>query len=605
MVVSSAVKVAQFIGRYIRLMEAFPDCGLALLLGIGQVFDFYCYTACVLFSVNPAMLFRRSWGLEASQSGGLGRPQSGGFDTSRASVTSSSSQSGLFYDKSAPSGLREYPSLVEMCQRVKDSMDSGQFGSSILFSGKNIKNQQPPKPPPLPPSPSALTSGLTSGLTSITLGGRSSIIQPRASEPESISKNAANMARAATDTTQASDAAAVAGSSYGSASPPAVAAAAGLAGIAAGLASRVKSSGLLSPSSRRAVAPSSRRRAKVAHNATPSLKRDPSDYSPRAAAAAAAATGYSRASSLFGSLVGGTSSAAIQAANALAPPRMPSIVRLNSKVDLKSRMNSAGYNERLNSAESVVFIVRCLRAMDRRLRKAAKASGPDVEERLTVFQKYTYNICFELRKLMYRTTSALFIDTRGLKKGVGSCNWNMNELTSRNNGYVDLLVSHFKDSLAVVGAHGALPLHIERLALREAVRHMMESLVALYGSIKKCTTEGRASMSLDLNVLKSQIERLCPQHLRPLPQWQYVMDFVKAYYLPEDDLCKWVASHPSYSLSQYRNLASVGPGAGMRSKRREKLLGRIEAVFRGGEFARKLRAMEAERKQQDKVFEAY
>jgi hypothetical protein len=79
-------------------------------------------------------------------------------------------------------------------------------------------------------------------------------------------------------------------------------------------------------------------------------------------------------------------------------------------------MNSAGYNERLNSAESVVFIVRCLRAMDRRLRKAAKASGPDVEERLTVFQKYTYNICFELRKLMYRSTSALFIDTRGLKK---------------------------------------------------------------------------------------------------------------------------------------------------------------------------------------------
>jgi hypothetical protein len=36
-----------------------------------------------------------------------------------------------------------------------------------------------------------------------------------------------------------------------------------------------------------------------------------------------------------------------------------------------------------------------------------------------------------------------------------------------------------------------------------------------------------------------------------------------------------------------------------------RLLGRIEAVFRGGEFARNLRAMEAERKQQDKVFEAY
>jgi len=290
-------------------------------------------------------------------------------------------------------------------------------------------------------------------------------------------------------------------------------------------------------------------------------------------------------------------------------PHIVSLVRLLNKVDLKTRMNVHGYNERLNAAESVVFLVRAFRVMRPRLLKAAGAVAPEsggeagrrakLRSRVEALERYMVQVCRELRVRTHKTIGRLFIDHGALVQGVAACKWDKNELSSRNHEYVDELVAQLRDAAAVVGAHGDLPPHIERNVWREAVSHVMRSLVDAYARLRKCTTEGRASMSLDLNVLRNQATKLAPSHLKQLPLWEFVNDFVKAFYLPEDDLCKWVAEHPGYTLAQYRNVAAVGAGASMRSKRRDRLLQRVEAVVRGGEFTRNSRAFDEKQANED------
>lgn len=51
-------------------------------------------------------------------------------------------------------------------------------------------------------------------------------------------------------------------------------------------------------------------------------------------------------------------------------------------------------------------------------------------------------------------------------------------------------------------------------------------------------------MSLDLNELKTSLELLMPEDLRPLPYWAHVIGWVKAFYQPtEQDLITWVVQH--------------------------------------------------------------
>uniref|UniRef100_A0A7S0DR85 Syndetin C-terminal domain-containing protein n=1 Tax=Amorphochlora amoebiformis TaxID=1561963 RepID=A0A7S0DR85_9EUKA len=281
------------------------------------------------------------------------------------------------------------------------------------------------------------------------------------------------------------------------------------------------------------------------------------------------------------------------------PPRIPSLVRLNSKVDMKSAMNLRGYNERLNSAESAVFLGRVIAIMRPRLLQATASSGADIRSRVEALDRYAVKVCREIRVRIHRQIARLVIDSNRLLQSVTSCKWDIHELSSRNHDYIDTLVTNLKDAAGVVEAHGRLPGHIGRNVYRGMVEFVMRSLIGCYSRLKRCTTEGRASMSLDLNVFRSQAVKLRTEYLKPLPLWEYANDFVKAFYLPEEDLCKWIAEHPGYPISHYRNIAALGAGASMRSKRRDRLLQRVEAVVRGGEFSRNRRSLETKEKEEE------
>lgn len=62
-----------------------------------------------------------------------------------------------------------------------------------------------------------------------------------------------------------------------------------------------------------------------------------------------------------------------------------------------------------------------------------------------------------------------------------------------------------------------------------------------FSEAKKCSNGGRALMQLDFTQFLSKFEKI--SQLRPMPHKEYVENYVKAYYLPDVELEKWIREH--------------------------------------------------------------
>ena len=138
------------------------------------------------------------------------------------------------------------------------------------------------------------------------------------------------------------------------------------------------------------------------------------------------------------------------------------------------------------------------------------------------------------------------------------------------------------NDMTLQSSGGVSPM-VLRKVWTEVLRQLSLTLVDSYAKAKKCTTEGRGLMTLDLSALRSGLEKL--SGLKPLPYWDHVLSYVNAFYLPESELLAWVASHPHYNLGALQSVAECGCGAAKAKKDRMALLGLVatahaEAVAR-------------------------
>ena len=63
---------------------------------------------------------------------------------------------------------------------------------------------------------------------------------------------------------------------------------------------------------------------------------------------------------------------------------------------------------------------------------------------------------------------------------------------------------------------------------------------------KKCSHEGRALMQLDFRHFVMKLERIA--EIKPLPYQDHVINYIKAYYIPEAELEPWVKIHTVIKL---------------------------------------------------------
>ncbi|KAL6510972.1 hypothetical protein OROGR_022096 [Orobanche gracilis] len=107
--------------------------------------------------------------------------------------------------------------------------------------------------------------------------------------------------------------------------------------------------------------------------------------------------------------------------------------------------------------------------------------------------------------------------------------------------YVDLLLGEFKHYKTRL-AHGGIRKEVQDLLLEYGIENVAVTLIEGLSRVKRCTDEGRALMSLDLQVLINGLKHFVSIDVRP--KLQIVETFIKAYYLPETEYVHWSRAHP-------------------------------------------------------------
>ncbi|KAL8546965.1 hypothetical protein ACS0TY_006612 [Phlomoides rotata] len=188
---------------------------------------------------------------------------------------------------------------------------------------------------------------------------------------------------------------------------------------------------------------------------------------------------------------------------------------------------------------------------------------------------------------------------------IANAKWEVKELGLEHNGYVDLLLREFKHYKTRI-AHRGIQKEVQDLLLEYGLENVAETLIECLSRVKRCIDEGRALMSLDLQVLINGLKHFVSIDVKP--KMQIVETFIKvkhlcfsslrvsfshfirvilsfqrlfllshAYYLPETKYVHWSRAHQEYSKSQIVGLINlVATMKGWKRKTRLEVLEKIE-----------------------------
>lgn len=237
-----------------------------------------------------------------------------------------------------------------------------------------------------------------------------------------------------------------------------------------------------------------------------------------------------------------------------------------------SMFTSYGLKERCAAAETVSLVARVLnRSRDHLHSVLSKNNASVVEE----FFMTLVDSVPDLTAQIHKVSARMLLHIDGYPEKIANAKWEVKELGMEHNGYVDLLLGEFKHYKTRL-EHGGISKELQQLLLEFGIESISEVLVEGLSRVKRCTDEGRALMSLDLQVLINGLQHIVSANVKP--KLQTVDTFIKAYYLPETEYVHWARSHPEYSKSQVVGLVNlVATMKGWKRKTRLETVERIEA----------------------------
>ncbi|KAJ4835617.1 hypothetical protein Tsubulata_010861 [Turnera subulata] len=232
---------------------------------------------------------------------------------------------------------------------------------------------------------------------------------------------------------------------------------------------------------------------------------------------------------------------------------------------------SVGLKERCAGADTVALVARILYRSKAHLQSMLLQNNPAIVED---FFAHLVDPVPDLTEHIHRTTARLLLHINGYVERIANAKWEVKELGLEHNGYVDLLLGEFKHYKTRI-AHGGIHKEVQDLLLEYGVEIVAETLIEGLSRVKRCTDEGRALMSLDLQVLINGLQHFATTNVKP--KLQTVETFIKAYYLPETEYVHWARAHPEYSKNQIVGLVNlVATMKGWKRKTRLEVLEKIE-----------------------------
>uniref|UniRef100_A0A9J8BI45 VPS50 subunit of EARP/GARPII complex n=2 Tax=Cyprinus carpio TaxID=7962 RepID=A0A9J8BI45_CYPCA len=251
---------------------------------------------------------------------------------------------------------------------------------------------------------------------------------------------------------------------------------------------------------------------------------------------------------------------------------------LSQLVILTSSDTLYGLAERVVATESLVFLAEQFEFLQPHLDTTMpSAKKPFLQQ----FYSQTVSTASELRKPIYWIVAAKAIDYEQMLLLMAGVKWDIKEIMSQHNVYVDVLLKEFEkfnQRLGDVSRIVRIPLPVSNVLWEHCIRLANRTLVEGYANVKKCSNEGRALMQLDFQQFLMKLEKLTD--LRPIPDKEFVETYIKAYYLTENDMEQFIKNHREYSMKQLTNLVNVCLGSHINKKARQKLLAAIDDIDR-------------------------
>nr|XP_003407193.1 syndetin isoform X4 [Loxodonta africana] len=251
---------------------------------------------------------------------------------------------------------------------------------------------------------------------------------------------------------------------------------------------------------------------------------------------------------------------------------------LSQLVVLTSGDTLYGLAERVVATESLVFLAEQFEFLQPHL----DAVMPAVKKPfLQQFYSQTVSTASELRKPIYWIVAGKAIDYEQMLLLMANVKWDVKEIMSQHNIYVDALLKEFEQfnrRLNDVSKRVRIPLPVSNILWEHCIRLANRTIVEGYANVKKCSNEGRALMQLDFQQFLMKLEKLTD--IRPIPDKEFVETYIKAYYLTENDMERWIKEHREYSTKQLTNLVNVCLGSHINKKARQKLLAAIDDIDR-------------------------
>ncbi|XP_024374840.1 uncharacterized protein [Physcomitrium patens] len=234
--------------------------------------------------------------------------------------------------------------------------------------------------------------------------------------------------------------------------------------------------------------------------------------------------------------------------------------------------NLYAVKERTVATESLA----CLSQMLKRSRPLLQAMlDQDSLASVEFFYARTIDAVPDLRDHVYKAVARMLLNVGGYVERIASVRWELKDLGMEHNGYVDSLLGAYKQFSTRLG-YGGLDKEMHELLLEYGVDTLAETIVEGFSRVRRCNNEGRALMSLDLQVLINGLQHLAPQRLKS--NLQVVETYIKAFYLPETEYLHWVRTHPEYTKSQAISLINlVATANNWKRKTRVDIIDRIEA----------------------------
>eukprot|EP01061_Rhynchopus_euleeides_P032006 TRINITY_DN5304_c0_g1_i1.p1 TRINITY_DN5304_c0_g1~~TRINITY_DN5304_c0_g1_i1.p1 ORF type:complete len:1056 (+),score=422.58 TRINITY_DN5304_c0_g1_i1:123-3290(+) len=181
-----------------------------------------------------------------------------------------------------------------------------------------------------------------------------------------------------------------------------------------------------------------------------------------------------------------------------------------------------------------------------------------------------------------RRIASLLFPVDAYPKLVAESKWERKTLESEPSTYVHAIlkeVRRLKDVIADMTETQAITRRNATMLWTSVAEAVWAVLIEGFSRVKKCTNEGRALMSLDVQSIHHALKSASNESV---PSAEPVEDFVKAFYLEGEDYSNWVReSHVRYTTKQLLSLCTINTGVLDRKRKdRQEMQRRLEEMLR-------------------------